>query len=335
MEHRCARPEQAAARRRADPPAARPLRARRAPALRRGQMVSGRAAAALGVLAVLAPRRRAALAPFRIARDRSEHARRRPTTKRGRFTEGVATRLGIKPEFVQPAFEDPADRLLKEGLLPANIDPSNPKIDDPNERARIMRAFERHLGKPAGYVLPVQRWAAQAKPGWISEIWQLRRGRLFLAPGDSPIGLAPAAELAALCGADRIPAHGAGRSVRAARAAARRSAGARAGDGGSSRPAARPGSGPQGCGRARGRASGAAIQADARRRRRPPAFRCAPRSRSSRATASSACSCRRSSGWRTISSCSAPSRRPPPSSACRSASKAIRRRTIRASTSSR
>jgi uncharacterized protein (DUF2126 family) len=107
----------------------------------------------------------------------------------GRFTEGVASRLGIKPEFVQPAFEDPADRLLKEGLLPPNIDPSNPKIDDPNERSRIMRAFERHLGKPAGYVLPVQRWGAQAKPGWISEIWQLRRGRLFLAPGDSPIGL--------------------------------------------------------------------------------------------------------------------------------------------------
>jgi uncharacterized protein (DUF2126 family) len=107
----------------------------------------------------------------------------------GRFTEGVATRLGIKPEFVQPAFEDPADRLLKEGLLPANIDPGNPKIDDPNERSRIMRAFERHLGKPTGYVLPVQRWGAHAKPGWVSEIWQLRRGRLFLAPGDSPIGL--------------------------------------------------------------------------------------------------------------------------------------------------
>ncbi|HEY6257210.1 MAG TPA: transglutaminase family protein, partial [Xanthobacteraceae bacterium] len=106
-----------------------------------------------------------------------------------RFTEGVAGRLGLAADFVQPAFEDPAERMLKEGELPANIDPSNPQIDDPNERARIMRAFERHLGKPAGYVLPVQRWAAQAKPGWVSEQWQLRRGRLFLAPGDSPIGL--------------------------------------------------------------------------------------------------------------------------------------------------
>jgi uncharacterized protein (DUF2126 family) len=105
------------------------------------------------------------------------------------FAQGMATRLGIASDFVQPAFEDPADRMLKEGQLPADIDPSNPQIDDPNARARIMRAFERRLGKPAGYVLPLQRWAAQAKPGWVSELWQLRRGRLFLAPGDSPIGL--------------------------------------------------------------------------------------------------------------------------------------------------
>ncbi len=106
-----------------------------------------------------------------------------------RFTQAMAARLGIASEFVQPAFEDPADRLIKEGQLPANVDPSNPKIDDLNERARIMRAFERQLGKPAGYVLPLQRWAAQATPGWVSELWETRRGRLFLAPGDSPIGL--------------------------------------------------------------------------------------------------------------------------------------------------
>jgi uncharacterized protein (DUF2126 family) len=105
-----------------------------------------------------------------------------------RFTERLAAKLGITPEHVMPAFEDPADRMLKEGALPANVDPADPKIGDPNERARIMRDFERHLGAPTGYVLPVQRWTAQAGGGWISEVWQLRRRRLFLVPGDSPIG---------------------------------------------------------------------------------------------------------------------------------------------------
>jgi uncharacterized protein (DUF2126 family) len=105
-----------------------------------------------------------------------------------RFSEGLAARLGITAEHVMPAFEDPAERLLKEGELPDNVDPSNPEIDDPQERARIMRAFEKHLSVPTGYVLPVQRWGAKAGGGWISEIWQLRRRRLFLVPGDSPIG---------------------------------------------------------------------------------------------------------------------------------------------------
>src|SRR5262252_989927 len=105
-----------------------------------------------------------------------------------RFAESVAARLGIASDYVVPAFEDPAELLRKEGELPENVDPTDPKIEDPQERARIMRVFERRLSTPAGYVLPVQRWAAQAKPGWISEVWPLRRGHLFLLPGDSAIG---------------------------------------------------------------------------------------------------------------------------------------------------
>ena len=105
-----------------------------------------------------------------------------------RFSQAIASRLGIDADYVQPAFEDPAERMLKQGEMPENVDPSDPKIDDPVERDRIMRSFERQLGAPAGYVLPVQRWTAQAGPSWLSEVWQTRRKRLFLIPGDSPIG---------------------------------------------------------------------------------------------------------------------------------------------------
>ena len=106
-----------------------------------------------------------------------------------RFAEGVAARAGIMADYVQPAYEDPVDRMLKQGLIPPNFDPSDPKIADPHERARILKLFDTHLGEPKGFVLPLQRWTAQAKPGWLSEIWQTRRGRLFLVPGDSALGL--------------------------------------------------------------------------------------------------------------------------------------------------
>jgi uncharacterized protein (DUF2126 family) len=105
-----------------------------------------------------------------------------------RFAEGIAERLGIMADYVQPAYEDPTDRMIKQGLIPDNIDPSDPRMDDPLERARILSLFDSQLSQPAGFVLPVQRWTAQAKSGWLSEVWKTRRGHLFLLPGDSPLG---------------------------------------------------------------------------------------------------------------------------------------------------
>jgi uncharacterized protein (DUF2126 family)/transglutaminase-like putative cysteine protease len=104
------------------------------------------------------------------------------------FAEKTAERLGVDSEFVMPAFEDPGHWLQKEAALPANVDPSDSKLSDPEERARMARVFDKGLTEPRGFVLPIQRWNADAGK-WKSERWQLRRENLFLTPGDSPLGL--------------------------------------------------------------------------------------------------------------------------------------------------
>ena len=106
---------------------------------------------------------------------------------------GIAGELGLDPDYVAPAYEDPAEWIIKEGSLPENVDPSNSKLKDPEERNRIARVFELGLTRPSGYVLPVQAWNAQARgtasrKRWMSEKWRTRRGKIFLVPGDSPVG---------------------------------------------------------------------------------------------------------------------------------------------------
>ncbi len=107
-----------------------------------------------------------------------------------RLLRGIATRLGLPADNVLPAYEDPAEWLVKEANLPPNVTPENSELKDAEARARIARVFDRGLTVASGHVLPVQRW--QAKParsrGWRSERWAPRRGYLFLIPGDSPVG---------------------------------------------------------------------------------------------------------------------------------------------------
>ncbi|MCK3779127.1 transglutaminase family protein [Ensifer sesbaniae] len=106
-----------------------------------------------------------------------------------RLLQAIAGELDLAADMVVPAFEDPAEWLLKEANLPDNVDPANSKLKDPEERSRMARVFERGLTTPTGYVLPVQAWNARASGRkWMSEKWSTRRGRLFLVPGDSPVG---------------------------------------------------------------------------------------------------------------------------------------------------
>ena len=105
------------------------------------------------------------------------------------LNRAIARNLGLAGDTVLPAYEDPGEWILKEAKLPDNVDPANSKLSDPEERARIASVFNRGLTNPTGYVLPIQRWnAAASGRRWITEQWKTRRGKLYLAPGDSAAG---------------------------------------------------------------------------------------------------------------------------------------------------
>ncbi|WP_420467448.1 DUF2126 domain-containing protein [Panacagrimonas sp.] len=102
---------------------------------------------------------------------------------------GIAERLEIDPDNAVPAYEDAFYYLHRERKLPDNVTPEDSKLKNAEERARLARVFSRGLDTPKGYALPVQRWQSRAlSQQWISERWTFRGGRMYLIPGDSPVG---------------------------------------------------------------------------------------------------------------------------------------------------
>ena len=125
--------------------------------------------------------------PRLVAGEHTDHA---PTSAEAlELLRGVAKRLDVSGNNVLAAYEDPWHFIGQERKLPENLDPKTNRLDDPMARARLARVFERGLGKPVGYVLPVQRWNTQdGSRRWVSESWKTRTSKVFLVPGDSPIG---------------------------------------------------------------------------------------------------------------------------------------------------
>jgi len=105
------------------------------------------------------------------------------------FLREIAAELEVEEECILPAYEDPATWLVKEANLPPNVTPENSRLKDPEERHRIAAVFDRGLTEPSGFILPIQSWQGRASGRrWRTEKWRLRRGYMFLVPGDSPVG---------------------------------------------------------------------------------------------------------------------------------------------------
>ncbi len=197
----------------------------------------------------------------------------------------------------QPARERDAREL--EAERPRGAQPHRPRLRARPDRTLGLRAAGAALAGPRGQDLGVREMGAAAR----APVPRTRR---------QPGGLPPAAGRAASCAARRLPLHQPRRSVRGTRRPARPCPrGARTGP--RQLHGLRTGAGPR--------------RADDLR---PCGYASAPRSRSNRAMAGFASSCRRWSGWRTIWNLSPPPRPPRRSWACPSISKATPRPTIRA-----
>ncbi len=108
-----------------------------------------------------------------------------------RFATELAQALGLAPEYVIPAYEDPWRILRDEANLPIAIDPLSEDVATESARRRLSDRLTGSIGVPVGYVLPLKaiaRGKATRQTRWLSSPWPLRRKDIFLIEGDSPLG---------------------------------------------------------------------------------------------------------------------------------------------------
>ena len=166
------------------------IRARLAAALRPGQMVSGRTAAALGARGLLAQGRRADLEGRFAHRRRIEELRPRRQGSEGTCSAASPKWSAPTRNIFMPAYEDAFYYLWKERRFPSNVTPEKSNLKDKQERERIARIFQQGLGEVVGYIAAHQAAWHGNQSGWMSGSWFLRDDdTLWLIPGDSPMGL--------------------------------------------------------------------------------------------------------------------------------------------------
>ncbi len=105
------------------------------------------------------------------------------------FTRRLAHELDVDPKWIVTAYEDIWHFLQQEQKLPVHVDPTQWNLKDSEDRRRLARVIERGMDTPVGCMLPLRFQWWQAKATWVSGPWPIRSEKLFLLPGDSPMGL--------------------------------------------------------------------------------------------------------------------------------------------------
>lgn len=110
-----------------------------------------------------------------------------------RFAAALARALRLPAGSHLPAYEDVVQQARLEQTLPANLDPLNVDLAQPDERRRLARLLQTGLGAVVGYVLPLKPEPTDQSLAigtmWRTSRWPLKREHLYLLDGDSPMGL--------------------------------------------------------------------------------------------------------------------------------------------------
>jgi uncharacterized protein (DUF2126 family)/transglutaminase-like putative cysteine protease len=105
-----------------------------------------------------------------------------------RLMRALSAALEVSPERAIPGFEDAFYYMWRERRLPTNVDPFDSKLEQPEERLRLRRIFQQGLKSVVGYALPLHATWQDGQLRWVSGPWFLRDERMYLIPGDSPMG---------------------------------------------------------------------------------------------------------------------------------------------------
>ena len=98
-----------------------------------------------------------------------------------RLALGVAGRVGVPEPLCLPAFDDAFAALWEEVRRPEGAPVPGAGAPPPVEQ------LDQQEATPRGWVVPL--FEDPSGEGWATTRWRTRRPRLFLLPGDSPLGL--------------------------------------------------------------------------------------------------------------------------------------------------